>query len=399
MGPVPRVLYLSYDGALEPLGQSQVVAYLERLAATAHITLVSFEKPADLADRPRVDAMRARLQAAGVTWVPRRYHKRPPVLSTIYDVFVGSRVARAIPADIVHVRGYVPALIGLRAKRASGARLLFDMRGFWVDEKVEAGHWPRGGMLHRAGKWWERRFLAQADAIVSLTEAGVRELPRLGMPPDTQVQVIPTCADLDRFVPPPDRERDRSKIVIGYVGTLSNWYLRGETLAYLAWLCRQRPAATVLMVTREDHGQLRADARAAGVPDDRLTMTRAAFDEMPRIMQSMDLGVFFIRRCFSKRASAATKLAEFLACGVPVVINDGIGDSGEIVRDNRVGVVLPDTSSDRFDATATSIDALLSDPAVSVRCRQTAERLFGLSEGVAKYAALYQQLLERAPVQ
>src|SRR5581483_4038159 len=288
MAQVPRVLYISYDGALEPLGQSQVVAYLERLAADAHITLLSFERSADLADRPRVDGMRARLHAAGVTWLPRRYHKRPPVLSTIYDVFVGVRVARAVRADIVHVRGYVPALIGLRAKRASGARVLFDMRGFWVDEKVEAGHWPRGGMLHRAGKWWERRFLAEADAIVSLTEAGVRELPQLGMRPGMPVQVIPTCADLDRFVPRTDRARDRSKLVIGYVGTLSNWYLRTETLAYLGWLCRRLPAATVRMVTREDHHQLRADAQAAGVPDDRLSIVQAAFEDMPQMMQSMD---------------------------------------------------------------------------------------------------------------
>ena len=32
MGP-PRVLYLSYDGALEPLGQSHILPYLRGLAA------------------------------------------------------------------------------------------------------------------------------------------------------------------------------------------------------------------------------------------------------------------------------------------------------------------------------------------------------------------------------
>ena len=29
---IPRVLYISYDGMLEPLGQSQVLQYLRRLA-------------------------------------------------------------------------------------------------------------------------------------------------------------------------------------------------------------------------------------------------------------------------------------------------------------------------------------------------------------------------------
>ena len=38
-----RTLYISYDGVLEPLGESQVVTYLERLSARYDITLVSFE--------------------------------------------------------------------------------------------------------------------------------------------------------------------------------------------------------------------------------------------------------------------------------------------------------------------------------------------------------------------
>ena len=58
----PRVIYVSYDGAAEPLGQSQVVAYLERLAADCDIDLISFEKPSD--DR---DAVGARLAESG--WV------------------------------------------------------------------------------------------------------------------------------------------------------------------------------------------------------------------------------------------------------------------------------------------------------------------------------------------
>lgn len=392
----PRVLYVSYDGALEPLGQSQVVAYLERLTSVADITLLSYEKPADLADRDRVDAMASRLGAARITWLPRRYHRQPPVLSTLFDVLIGCRVARRVRADIVHARGYVPALIGLSVQRAGVARLLFDMRGFWVDEKVEAGHWRRGGLLHRIGKWWERRFLARADAIVSLTEAGIRELPALGATrPGIPIVVIPTCADLDRFVPHADRVSREP--VIGYVGTLSNWYLRDETLAYLAWTCRHIPRATVLMVTREDHAQLRADARRAGIPEGRLTLTTASFDEMPQIMQTMDVGVFFIRRCFSKRASAATKLAEFLACSVPVIINDGIGDSGAIVRGNDVGVVLDDASPATFEATAVDFDRVLSDVTIRARCRQTAERLFSLADGVARYASLYEQLAEQVP--
>ena len=401
--PGRRVLYISYDGVLEPLGESQVVAYLERLTDRAAIVLLSFEKPADMADAARVAAMRARLARAGISWRPERYRKRPPVVSTALDILAGCRAARRWGREgapgIVHARGYVPALVALHLKRAFGARFLFDMRGFWVDEKVEAGHWRRGGVLYRVGKWCERRFFAEADAIVSLTAAGVREFPSLGRVREgVPIAVIPTCADLDRFTPGAGDEALRrtlgldGALVAGCVGTLSNWYLRDGTLAFLAALARREPAMKALIVTREDPGRLRADALRAGLPAERLVVTRAAFDEMPALIRLMDAGVFFIRAGFSKRASAATKLAEFLGCGVPVVINDGIGDAGAIVRQGRAGVVLDEASPARCDAAAGDLVRLLADGATSSRCRDVAERNFSLADGVASYGRVYEQL-------
>lgn len=401
--PARRVLYISYDGVLEPLGESQVVAYLERLTDRAAVTLLSFEKPADLAHTARAGAMRRRLDAAGITWAIRPYHKRPPVVSTALDIVAGCRAARRWAKGgtrgIVHARGYVPALMALHVKRACGARFLFDMRGFWVDEKVEAGQWRAGGVLYRVGKFCERRFFEAADAIVSLTHAGVREFPKLGtVRSGVPVVVIPTCADLDRFQPAagdPARRRDLGldgAIVFGCVGTLSNWYLREETLSYLAWAARHFEGMKALIVTREDHDALRRDALRLGLPGHRLVITRAPFDEMPALIRQMDLGVFFIRACFSKRASAATKLAEFLGCGVPVVINDGIGDSGEIVRSGRVGAVLPGVSPEAFDASLGPVTDLLADRQAAARCRDVASREFSLERGVAKYAELYGHL-------
>ncbi len=300
----------------------------------------------------------------------------------------------------MHARGYVPSVIAVAVKAMTGARFLFDMRGFWADEKVDGGHWSRRSLPYRLAKRWERTFFARADAIVSLTEAAVRHFPSLGyrVAPATPIEVIPTCADLDAFQPGP---RDPALVarfgladrpVIGYVGTLSNWYLRHETLAYLARLAHAWPRARVLVVTREDHAAFRRDARAAGIAEDALVLTEAAFADMPAHVRLMDVGVFFIKPCFSKIASAATKLAELLATGVPVVINDGIGDSGRIVRDHDVGVVLPATTPDACEASLPDVRRVVDDPGVGMRCVATARKLFSLDEGVARYAALYGRL-------
>jgi glycosyltransferase involved in cell wall biosynthesis len=404
----PAVLYLSYDGVLEPLGESQVVSYLERLAADHAITLISFEKPADAADPARVKAMAGRLAERQIEWVPLRYHKRPPVLSTALDAIAGivraRRIARSRGIQIIHARGYVPALIALGARGAGRAAFLFDMRGFWVDEKVEAGHWAAGGMLYRLGKWWERRFYAAADAVVSLTAAGVRAIPQLGvqLPAGVPVVVIPTCADLQRFSPGPKDATLAAQLgltgapVIGCVGTMGNWYMRQDMIDCLAAFAASWPTLRILIVTRDDRDALRADLERAGVPGGRLAITGASFAEMPRYIRLFDAGLFFIKPTFAKRASAATKMAEFLGCGVPVVINDGVGDSGTIVRDGQVGVVLSTLDAEAFAAAATAARAMIADPAMPERCRRVATEVFDLDAGAAEYRRLYSGLL-RAP--
>lgn len=401
---LPHILYVSYDGMLEPLGESQVVSYLERLASAYTISVLSFEKHDDLRDAPRVSAMERRLGARDIAWRRLRYHKRPQVVSTALDVIAGIVHARAVcrrnPVAIVHARGYVPALIALGSRGVSQARFLFDMRGFWVDEKVEAGHWPADGMLYRVGKWWERRFFGSADAIVSLTEQGASTLAQLGY--DTRsvtVEVVPTCVDLQRFTPGPKDPELLASLglgaggpVIGCVGTMSNWYMRDEMLWYLARLTQAFGEARILIVTREDTDRLRRDAEHAGIPGERLVITRAAFADMPRFIRLFDAGLFFIRPTLSKRGSAATKLAEFLACGVPVIINDGVGDSGAIVRRGRVGVVLPAVGAGA-DLSLGEVRALLDDRLVAARCRQAAAEVFDLERGADQYRRLYAALV------
>jgi glycosyltransferase involved in cell wall biosynthesis len=402
--PRIAILYISYDGLLEPLGDSQVASYVERLASDFEISVLSFEKLSDLGQYDRVAEMERRLSSHGITWIRLRYHKHPALLSTAWDVLRGIRRARvdceARDVRVIHARSYVPALIALGARGSSGARFLFDMRGFWVDEKVEAGHWTAGGALARIGKYWECRFFRSADAIVSLTAEGVRAFPTLGyrVSASVPIEVIPTCVDLDRFKP---AEKDPRLVatlgltgsrVIGCVGTMSNWYLRREMLAYLGLLTRKFPDVRILIVTREDHQVLRNDAVAAGVPLERLVLTEATFAEMPRYTALFDAGVFFIRPVFSKRGSAATKLAEFLACGIPVVINSGVGDSGAIVQEHRVGVVLTSLDAQSMDRSVNEVIAMLQDPAMRVRCRQTAKTLFDIEAGVGRYRGLYQRL-------
>ena len=94
-----RVLFISYNGMLEPLGQSQVIPYLRELAKRGvRFTLLSFERSSAFAPQgiSQCEQLRQKLHSQGIEWHWLRYHQRPSVPATIFDVFVGLRKASSL---------------------------------------------------------------------------------------------------------------------------------------------------------------------------------------------------------------------------------------------------------------------------------------------------------------
>lgn len=375
----PAVVYVSYDGAAEPLGRSQVVAYVERLAADCDIQLVSFEKPSD--DPEPVASI---LRSAGVRWHPLRYHRRPPAIGTAFDVRRGMQLMRRLASEIdgpliLHARSYVPALIALRAALTETARLLFDIRGFWPDEKVEAGAWRSGGVFYRVAKGYERRFFAEADGVVTLTEASVPQIREWMKSNRSPVEVIPTCADLEHFRLNPRREGGPRALWAGTVGPRYDFRV-GVAIA-------RRLGLPFTVLTRET-----AEARAAldGVNADVRTVSPG---EIPSELAAGDIGLSTMLPTYSKLASAPTRVAEYLAAGMPVAALAGVGDLDRLLREAGVGVTLPDTSDASIAEAAERLLDLAADRATPERCRRLAEERFSLERGVDQYLGLYRTML------
>lgn len=391
------VLYITYTGVLEPLGQSQVLAYQERLSIERPVFLVSFERVDDWCKVEERDAVAARMTAAGIHWRPLRYHKRLSVVSTAWDILRGTvtslRLMRQHKLGIVHARSYVASVMALVIKRWTGAKFVFDMRGFWADERVEGGLWPRNGRMYRVAKWFERRFLLNADHVVSLTHAAVREMEKFDylkgrMPPLT---VIPTCADLDRFRPAsvPD-----SGFVVGYVGSAGTWYMFDEVIAAFNCLRQLRKDSRLLIINRNEHGYIRERLDRGGVPTELVELRSATHAEVPAEMARMHAGIFFIKPVFSKQASAPTKLGEFLGCGIPCLSNSGVGDMAEILEGARVGVAVDGFDGNTLSIALKRLIALVEDPLVRERCVATANAHFSLEEGVSGYRKVYTSMFE-----
>jgi glycosyltransferase involved in cell wall biosynthesis len=393
-----RILYISYDGMLDPLGQSQVLAYLRNLSLERNIHLISFEKAENWSNRDKRKFIADLIANSGIIWHPLRYHKRPTLLATAWDVIIGIGLGTCLVVNhrlqIVHARSYVPSVMALVLKKLTRIKFLFDMRGFWVDERVDAGLWPSGGLLYRIAKWFESRFLIEADHVISLTHSAVCEIERFDylnerMP---NITIIPTCADLNLFRPI-KRNSNVTGFVLGYVGSVGTWYLFDEVVSCFIQLLHIKPVATLLILNINDHSYILERLVSAGVPKSVVELRSATNEEVPLQMARMDAGIFFIKPVFSKKASAPTKLAEFLGCGIPCLSNAGVGDMTKLLEEESVGVVLQAFDDLSVIEGLKKLLQLVEDPAARLRCVSSAKRHFSLDEGVARYANVYQKMI------
>ncbi|HUR85618.1 MAG TPA: methyltransferase domain-containing protein [Solirubrobacteraceae bacterium] len=373
----PHVVYVSYDGAAEPLGRSQILAYLEGLAVAHRVTLVSFEK-----DDTGSDALRAELAGHGIDWHPLRYHRRPPVLSTALDVARGrralARISRVSKPDLVHVRSDVAALIASLARRSTRAPLIFDIRGFWADERVDGGLWPRGGLMHRVARRCEQRFYDEAAAVVTLTEASVAQIRTWLDGREVPVEVIPTCVDHAAYAGTTPRPGGPHVLWSGSVGT---WY-RFDLAPALA-----RALELPLTVLTRQVGEARAV-----LGDDGGDVREVPPGAMPSELHAGDIGLCLYRASSSRRACAPTRFAEYLAAGMPVAVTPGVGDLDTLVTEHDVGVVLAGEDERSLLDAAARLRALAEDPAARERCRRLAAERFALAAGTQRYAELYGRL-------
>lgn len=407
-----RVLYISYNGMLDPLGQSQVIPYLKELSRTGfQFTLLSFERPHTFT-REGVEtctALRHELAASEIDWHWLRYHKTPSLAATCYDVWAGirygSRLVRRKQIEMVHARSHVPAAIALRLKRRFGVKMIFDVRGLMAEEYADAGHWRKDSIRYRITKAEESRALAAADGVVTLTE---RIWPLINQWDSLRNhnlahEVVPCCADLELFrFRNEDRSRRRGELalqdrfVVVYSGSIDGWYLTESMADFFVTMRKQRPDAYFLWLTPARHERVHDLMKARGVAQSAYTVLAITPRDMPSYLSAADAGLAFIKPCFSKLASSPTKYAEYLGCGLPLIINEGVGDSDALIAREGVGALVRDFDEREYASALAVIEGFAGSPEQTRwRTREVAERLFDVRRiGAERYVRLYWDVLD-----
>lgn len=384
-----NTVHVTYDGALDPLGASQVVPYLVGLARWGvRPTVLSFEKPERWADRAARERLAGLLEAAGVAWRPLSYHRRPRLAATAWDLASGAwairKAVRDTQAVLVHCRGDVAMAMARLACRGLPVRLVYEARGLFRDERVEVGSWRPGSLTDRLVLAFERGNLHAAHGLLCVMASAGLEALRARRDPLPPFRHLPNSVDTQAFHPrPPAREADFGLV---YHGSLGGWYPTAEIVALGRIASRVVPGRVLFLTLQPEL------ARAAGADGSWAEVASAATQDVPAWLARARASFFLIQPSPAKRASSPTKFAEALACGLPVLANGASGDLDRILEAEGVGALVADLTPASYEAAARRLTGVLADPRSPARCRSLAEQRYSLAAAVSAYHDLYREL-------
>lgn len=393
----------------DPLGQSQVIPYVKGLSKKGYkFTLLSCEK------KERFDKFHKEIEEilaeSNIEWVPIPYHKKPPVLSTVFDFFLLKSKAIEIHKNrkfkLLHCRSYISSLIGLYFKKRFEVPFIFDMRGFWADERVDGGLWnlknPIYNSVYKFFKKKEQAFLADCAAAISLTKAGKIEMEKweVCINNKTPIHVIPCSADFDFFKVSEHSVKIKNRLLLGfsendfvvsYLGSLGTWYMLEEMLDLLKVLAEKFRNVKFLIITPDSPTVIIDAVERKKMDAGKFTIQYAQRKDIVEKLSVSDLSIFFIKPLYSKISSSPTKLGELFAMGIPVMCNDRVGDVEEIVSNVEAGFIIKEFSQDEYNKAVEKIPDLLKlDPA---KIRQQSMSYYSLKNAVDKYAEIYSDIL------
>lgn len=403
-----RILYITYDGLTDPLGQSQILPYIFGLAKNGYsFTILSFEKKERLEKEKGL--IQDQLQRANINWEYLLFSRKPPMVSKFYDALRMKQRAFSLYKkkrfDLIHCRSYIAADVGLRMKKRFGVKFLFDMRGFWADEKKD-GTWnlknPVFKLIYKYYKAREAKYLQHADHIISLTEAGKDEMMKWpSFNPGVPMQVIPCCSDMNFFSLTDTKQKIKARkeigipedcLVLSYLGSLGTWYMLDEMIVFFKQLKRKYSSAKFLFLTHSNQQMIRNAIKKYMLEESDFFIREATRLQVPVWIKASDLNITFNKPYYSKISSSPVKIGEVLSVGIPIICNSGIGDVERFVNNAGVGYVLRGFSNSEFDKAIEHIPELLKKDPNDIRSKII--NIYSLDKCIEKYLACYKSLFE-----
>ena len=394
-----NVLYLSIDGLLDPLGQSQIFPYLNKLSETNLSIFVC-----TIENKKNENKLRSFLKKmknnSSIKWNYFFFFKTRGKFNRLKEIlllyFLATKIIFSKKIDILHSRSYLPMFFCILIKVFSKKKIIFDTRGSWFDERIDGGMLKKSGFdffLFKFLKKIEFIFFRFSNHIVFLTDSGLQTVDDYYID-GKKYSVIPCAADYDLFRTINHEQKNKlkkqlrfkEKYILTYSGSIGSWYNFDQILDFFSKFNSINVDSRLIILTQSEINlnNLNIPLNLIG----NITFMSTIRSEIPNIVGISDVTLCFIKKSFSKKFSSPTKVAESLACGIPVVYTEGIGDLNKDMKEMKLGFEL---NNENFINTKHLL-RIINFQIDKEQIRINSFKKYSLENAVNKYINIYKSL-------
>ena len=252
-----------------------------------------------------------------------------------------------VNVNVFHCRSYPVSVAALICKIAfRDFRFIFDPRSDYPEENVMTGNWKSESTTFKVWKWLEKNFVRYADNVVCIAETYRTHFSKATG--EANYVIIPNNVDITRFATKNDTFRNKfrrdnsldNKLVFCYLGTMSlgsyhNPVIYVKTIK--AFRILEQPHIFLFLIPDQSVEVLVEAMNAGGVVNEEYLIHNPLYDEVPSYLSIADYGILFFDH---KTIRLGTKVVEYTAAGLPVLINSNVEGALSVVEKDEIGCLI-----------------------------------------------------------
>ncbi|MDG2469704.1 MAG: hypothetical protein P8M80_10530 [Pirellulaceae bacterium] len=217
-------------------------------------------------------------------------------------------------------------------------KVIYDGRGAISAELQEYNVTPDQWIIRRMPNW--ESFAVRQSDFRNAVSSKLVDYWKKQFQYDSQTHVVIPCTVNSIFEQTAGNNSQNAKKLDGalrlvYSGSVAGWQSIDQVCAFAESALEKYPDSTMLFLCGEhpDIERLEKQFRS------RVSHEFVDPSEIPARLQECNLGIMIREQSVTNRVASPTKFAEYLACGLKVVITEELGDQSAFVKNHRCGVV------------------------------------------------------------
>jgi glycosyltransferase involved in cell wall biosynthesis len=406
-GSTKTIFIFAYYSYKDPIFQSAVLPYFNGLAAGNNLrfVLITFEQQKYKLSAAEASKVKSELKEEGIIWYKCYWHSgKLKLIKKAFDfawgILLSTYLIVRYRAVAIYSEGFPGAIIAHHLSRIFSLPHLVHTFEPHTDYMVEAGVWKETSWEARLLKKYEVKVAMGASHIFTATDAFIDKLKNM----DSKAKLfrVPSCVDINTFRYSEEGRRlirrnhciEDDECVLTYLGKFGGMYMDEELFDFFS-ICEEAKDIRFryFIFTPDPHSLVLKFIEEKGLDISKFLIKTLKREEISLYLSSSDVGLVPVRQNPSKRYCSPIKDGEYWACGLPIIIPEGISDDYIISTKENIGLVLSDMSRNSVIQCINELKEWRSNNPRELlieRCQTFVER----DRSIDRYKRLYQEIFE-----